>query len=86
MEMIKVLQVNKLYFPATGGIEHVVRQLAEGLQKDTKTEVLVCQKKRKRSGGSAEWSQSSPCFQLRSLLLYAYFIFLSLEIPQAGEG
>ena len=47
MEKIKVLQVNKLYFPATGGIEHVVRQLAEGLQKDTKTEVLVCQKKGK---------------------------------------
>lgn len=44
---IKVLQVNKLYAPVTGGIERVVQQLAEGLRDRTDTKVLVCQKKGK---------------------------------------
>lgn len=42
---IRVLQVNKLYYPVTGGIERVVQQLAEGLCEDTDTKVLVCRKK-----------------------------------------
>lgn len=44
---IRVLQVNKLYFPVTGGIERVVQQLAEGLSDETDTKVLVCQEKGK---------------------------------------
>lgn len=44
---IRVLQVNKLYYPTTGGIERVVQQIAEGLNETTDTDVLVCQSKGK---------------------------------------
>lgn len=44
---ICILQVNKLYYPASGGIERVVQQLAEGLSGETDTKVLVCQEKGK---------------------------------------
>lgn len=44
---MKVLQVNKLYYPHTGGIERVVQQLAEGLKDKVDMEVLVCQEKGK---------------------------------------
>ncbi|MCL2227072.1 MAG: glycosyltransferase [Oscillospiraceae bacterium] len=43
--MIKILQVNKLYYPVVGGVEQVVRQLAEGLKDRTDTKVLVCRNK-----------------------------------------
>lgn len=43
--MKKVLQVNKLYYPYTGGIEKVVQQLAEGLQDKVDMEVLVCRER-----------------------------------------
>lgn len=39
---IRILQVNKLYYPFTGGIEQVVRQIAEGLSDCTDMRVLVC--------------------------------------------
>lgn len=45
MDKLKVLQVNKLYYPHTGGIEKVVQQLAEGLKDRTDMEVLVCQER-----------------------------------------
>ncbi len=45
LKRIKVLQVNKLYYPWTGGIERVVQQLAEGLKDKTDMKVLVCQEK-----------------------------------------
>lgn len=45
MEKIKVLQVNKLYYPEIGGIEKTLQQLSEGLSKQNDLEVLVCQKK-----------------------------------------
>lgn len=47
MGKIKVLQVNKLYYPHTGGIEKVAQQLAEGLKDRTDMEVLVCTEKGK---------------------------------------
>ena len=47
MEKIKVLQVNKLYYPEIGGIEKTLQQLAEGLNDKTDMKVLVCQKKGK---------------------------------------
>lgn len=42
--MIRVLQVNKLYHPHVGGVEEVVRRLAEGFaaRGDIHGEVLVC--------------------------------------------
>lgn len=42
---MKVLEVNKLYYPVTGGIERIVQQIAEGLNKRISIKVLVCQKK-----------------------------------------
>lgn len=45
MGKIKVLQVNKLYYPEVGGIEKTLKQLAEGLNESTDLQVLVCQKK-----------------------------------------
>ena len=42
---LSVLQINKLYAPDVGGIEHVVQQIAEGLKEQTQMQVLVCQKK-----------------------------------------
>lgn len=48
---MKILQINKLYHPVIGGIETVVKNIAEGLNNhaDFKIEVLVCQEKGKRS-------------------------------------
>ena len=45
MNKIKVLEVNKMYFPVTGGIERVVQQISEGLKDEVDIDVLVCQKK-----------------------------------------
>ena len=47
MDKIKVLQVNKLYYPEVGGIEKTLQLIAEGLNEKTDLEVLVCQKKGK---------------------------------------
>jgi len=48
---MKILQVNKLYFPWVGGMEKTVQDIAEGLsRKDNyNVEVLVCQPKGKGS-------------------------------------
>lgn len=43
---LRILQVNKLYYPYTGGIEYVIRQIAEGLHQETDMKVLVCGEKR----------------------------------------
>ncbi len=46
---MRILQVNKLYYPWIGGVEKVVQQIAEGLngKDDLEIEVLCCQPKRK---------------------------------------
>ena len=44
---LRVLQVNKMYYPATGGVERLVQQIAEGLNERTDMKVLVCRKKGK---------------------------------------
>ncbi|MCX4268993.1 MAG: glycosyltransferase [Lachnospiraceae bacterium] len=44
---IRILQINKLYYPYTGGVEYVVRQIAEGLCQSTDMKVLVCSEKSK---------------------------------------
>lgn len=48
---MKILQINKLYYPVIGGIETVVQNIAEGFsdQTDNKTAVLACQEKGERS-------------------------------------
>jgi rhamnosyl/mannosyltransferase len=40
---IRVLQVNKLYYPWIGGVEKVVQDIAEGLNGKMEIEVLACQ-------------------------------------------
>ena len=45
MDKLRVLQINKLYSPWIGGIESVVKTLAEGLSEDMDMKVLVCQPK-----------------------------------------
>ena len=52
MRKIRVLQVNKLYYPAVGGIERIVQYLAEGLKDETDMKVLVCQPK---AGAPGMW-------------------------------
>lgn len=47
MMKMKVLQVNKLYYPAIGGIERTVQLIAEGLREQVDMSVLVCQSKGK---------------------------------------
>ena len=42
---IRVLEVNKLYYPVTGGIERLVQQIAEGLKEKIDLKVLVCKEK-----------------------------------------
>jgi rhamnosyl/mannosyltransferase len=42
---VKILQVNKLYAPAIGGVETVVKDVAEGLSGITDMSVLVCTQK-----------------------------------------
>lgn len=47
MKKIKVLQINKLYYPDIGGIERTVQHIAESLKDSTEMNVLVCQSKGK---------------------------------------
>jgi glycosyltransferase involved in cell wall biosynthesis len=48
---MKILQINKLYYPTIGGIETIVRIIAEELNKteDYTVDVLACQKQGKKS-------------------------------------
>ena len=39
---IKILQVNKLYYPVIGGIEKVVQDISEGIKAECDVKVLVC--------------------------------------------
>ena len=46
---MKILQINKLYYPTIGGIETVVKDIAEGLNSnEINIDVLACQKKGNR--------------------------------------
>ena len=42
MKKIKILQVNKYYYPWIGGIETVIKQISEGISQDFEVKVLVC--------------------------------------------
>lgn len=58
MKPIKVVQINKLFFPWIGGIETVVRQLVQGLAKTKEFEVTVLAGNEKKSIKTLqyEWS------------------------------
>src|SRR2546428_4492296 len=47
-KMGRILQVNKLYEPHIGGVETIVRDLAQGVSKNCEVEVLVCQPRGKK--------------------------------------
>lgn len=64
MKKLKVLQINKMYDPVTGGIERVVQQVAEGLQDQVDMKVLVCQQKGK---GTAERINGVPVVRTSSM-------------------
>lgn len=40
---MRILQVNKLYYPWVGGVEKIVKSIAEGLNNKVSMRVLVCQ-------------------------------------------
>lgn len=44
---LKIIHVNKFYYPWIGGVEKVVQDLAEGLKDDADVKVLACQSKGK---------------------------------------
>lgn len=46
---LKILHVNKFYYPWIGGVEKVVQDLAEGLKDNADVKVLACQPKGKTS-------------------------------------
>jgi rhamnosyl/mannosyltransferase len=66
-ECMKVLQVNKLYYPHIGGVERVVRDIAEGLTDKVSMQVLVCQTKGK---GGKEIINGVKVFRASSLGIY----------------
>lgn len=86
MKKIKVLQINKLYFPDIGGIERTVQHIAENLKDDTEMSVLVCQPKGK---GKKELINGVPVHRCRSLgILFSMpvsFSFL-LELRKEARG
>lgn len=61
---VKVLQINKLYYPERGGIEKVMQQIAEGLKDKVEMEVLVC---RKKGRGTRETISGVPVYRAGSL-------------------
>lgn len=69
----RVLQLNKLYYPAIGGIERTVQQVAEGLSEDVEMSVLTCAE---GMHGSTEQIHGVTVYRLPSL-----FRVDSLPIP-----
>ncbi len=49
MSKLRILQINKLYSPWIGGMESIVKEIAEGLCDETEMQVLVCSPKGKGS-------------------------------------
>ena len=64
---MKVLQVNKLYYPHIGGVEKVVQELAEGLSEEAEIRVLACQPK---GAGKEELINQVPVYKVGSLGTY----------------
>jgi len=64
---MKVLQVNKLYYPYIGGVERVVQDITEGLKDKVDIEVLICQTKGK---GGKEIINGVKVFRASSLGIY----------------
>ncbi len=77
MKKQNVLQVNKLYYPFTGGVERVVQELAEGLKDRVNMRVLVCSEDRTdktETIGGVKVHRSGSFFMLGNLPLSVKFI------------
>ncbi len=77
MKKQNVLQVNKLYYPFTGGVERVVQELAEGLKDRVNMRVLVCSEDRTdktETVGGVKVHRSGSFFMLGNLPLSVKFI------------
>lgn len=77
--MLKILQLNKLYYPYIGGVEHIIQQIAEGLNQITEMKVLVCQDKGK---GSSEQINGVSVTRTGSLGIFSSMP-ISLKYPFA---
>lgn len=76
-EKIKILQINKLYYPWIGGVERVVKNIAEGLQHKVDMKVLVC-----RSSGRSAIEQINNVEVVRAGSLGIFFSMpVSLSFP-----
>ena len=74
---IKILQINKLYYPWIGGVERVVQNIAEGLQHRVDMKVLVC-----RSRGRSVVEQVNNVEIVRASSLGIFFSMpVSLSFP-----
>ena len=67
MEKIKILQINKLYYPSVGGIERTVQNIAEGLNGVVDMSVLVCQPRGKGKHEVVNGVPVSRCSSLGTL-------------------
>lgn len=67
MKKIKVVQINKLYSPWIGGMESIVKMVAEELDPQTDMQVLVCQPKGK---GTKEAVNGIPVTRAGSLGIF----------------
>ena len=90
MNPIKVLQVNKLYYPEIGGIEKTLQQISEDLNKhsDFNLEVLVCQKKGKKCVeeiNKVKVSRSKSFGVLASVPIAPFFIFDFCKIAKGKD-
>ena len=65
---MRLLQINKLYHPWIGGVEEVVRNIAEGLNDRVKVRVLVCQPKGR---GTRETVNGVEVFRAGSIGIYS---------------
>lgn len=74
---MKVLQVNKLYYPWIGGVEKVVQDIAEGLKDKVAMSVLVCQS---RGRGSCDCINGVSVYRAGSLGMYLSMP-ISLSFP-----
>lgn len=74
---IKILQINKLYYPWIGGVERVVQNIAEGLQHRVDMKVLVC---RSRGRSVVEQVNDVEIVRAGSLGIF-YSMPVSLSFP-----
>lgn len=85
---MKILQINKFYYPWVGGVEKIVQQIAEGLNEENnlKIDVLACNSKNERVIEEVNKVKVFRAKTLRVVLgMPLSFDFLSLYKKIAGD-